>query len=296
MTKKDIRDIIDNLGIWSRGGQRAPHKPLLVLYALGRLLRGEDRLVPYSVVHDVLRKLLIEFGPHRQSYHPEYPFWWLQNDGIWQLTNIEQVETRKGHSDAKKSELFKYNVHGGFPQEVHSLLKKDKSYAVKLGMRLLEAHFPETLHEDILQAVSIDRKVLKTEKAKRDPEFRDKVLRAYEYQCVVCGFDVRLGMSHLALEAAHIKWHQAGGPDIEANGLALCALHHKLFDRGAFTITESIKMVVSERAHGRVGFNEWLMDFHGRSLHKPQRLKYYPETMFIRWHAREVFQGPSRYV
>jgi putative restriction endonuclease len=26
---------------------------------------------------------------------------------------------------------------------------------------------------------------------------------------------------NVALEAAHIKWHQAGGPDEESNGLAL---------------------------------------------------------------------------
>src|SRR5436189_6378643 len=37
---------------------------------------------------------------------------------------------------------------------------------------------------------------------------------------------------------AHIRWHQAGGPDIENNGLALCVLHHKTFDLGAFTLSE----------------------------------------------------------
>jgi putative restriction endonuclease len=31
----------DQLNVWSRGDQRAPHKPLLVLYALGRWSRGE---------------------------------------------------------------------------------------------------------------------------------------------------------------------------------------------------------------------------------------------------------------
>ena len=29
-----------------------------------------------------LRELLIEFGPGRKSYHPEYPFWRLQNDVV----------------------------------------------------------------------------------------------------------------------------------------------------------------------------------------------------------------------
>ncbi len=46
------------------------------------------------------------------------------------------------------------------------------------------------------------------------------------YQSVVCGFNVRIADSLVALEAAHIKWHQAGGPDMEYNGIALCSLHH----------------------------------------------------------------------
>jgi len=60
------------------------------------------------------------------------------------------------------------------------------------------------------------------------------VLTAYEWRCAVCGFDVQLGAIPIALDAAHIRWHQANGPDTERNGLALCALHHKTFDLGVF--------------------------------------------------------------
>jgi hypothetical protein len=31
--------------VWKRGGERAPHKPLLALYAIGRALRGEPRMM-----------------------------------------------------------------------------------------------------------------------------------------------------------------------------------------------------------------------------------------------------------
>src|SRR5262245_53672563 len=40
MGHESILKRFDRLNVWSRGGQRAPHKPLLVLYALGRLSRG----------------------------------------------------------------------------------------------------------------------------------------------------------------------------------------------------------------------------------------------------------------
>ena len=40
------------------------------------------------------------------------------------------------------------------------------------------------------------------------------------------------------------------GPDEEQIGLALCSLHHKAFDLGAFTIQPDHVMLVSELAHG----------------------------------------------
>jgi putative restriction endonuclease len=71
---------------------------------------------------------------------------------------------------------------------------------------LLNANFPETLHQDILDAVGIDFSADTGAVITRSPEFRDRVLRAYEYSCAVCGFDLRLGNVLVAVEAAHIKW------------------------------------------------------------------------------------------
>lgn len=121
-----------------------------------------------------------------------------------------------------------------------------------------------TNFEDILQAVGIDIDTTAGSAKGRDPYFRDKILNAYEHQCAVCGFNVRVGDSLVALEAAHVNWHQAGGPDSENNGIALCSMHHKLFDRGAFTLTGGMTLMVSENAHGTSGFNEWLMKYHGK--------------------------------
>jgi putative restriction endonuclease len=83
MTRDAVLGLFDRLNVWSRGDQLAPHKPLLVLYALGRWSRGEPADIPFTQVDADLTGLLKEFGPPRQSYHPEYPFWRLQNDGVW---------------------------------------------------------------------------------------------------------------------------------------------------------------------------------------------------------------------
>ena len=236
MQERELTELFNNITVWRRGGQRAPHKPLLALYALGRCHRREGRLIAYSDVDRDLRELLHEFGPTRHSHHPEYPFWRLQNDGIWELKGAEKVVLRKSSSDAKKSELLRYDVHGGFTEEIYAQLAGDSKLLAEIARDLQEGNFPESIHEDILQAVGLDFDAQKSYQRKRDPSFPEKVLRAYEYQCAVCGFDVRIGNTLVGLEAAHIKWHQAGGPDTEVNGVALCSLHHKLFDRGAFTV------------------------------------------------------------
>ena len=103
MKKEDLKDAFTRLTVWKRGGERAPHKPILALYALARCSRGKRRLTRYAEIDRVLRKLLIDFGPTRERYHPEYPFWRLQNDGIWELRGAESVQVRKGNTDAKSN-------------------------------------------------------------------------------------------------------------------------------------------------------------------------------------------------
>ena len=294
MDKKTIKEKFSKLTVWKRGGERAPHKPLLILYALGRLLRDKKRLISYENIDEDVRDLLLDFGPERKSYHPEYPFWRLQKDGIWELTHTNHIHVTKS-GDPTKRDLIKEDVSGGFPDVIFQALQKDPQLFQEIVQDLLDSNFPSSVHEDILQTVGIDLMAV-TSQRKRDPEFRDKILRAYEYKCAVCGFDVRLGHHPIALEAAHIKWKQAGGPDTEINGLALCTLHHKLFDRGAFTLTDSLDIMISDRAHGTEGFEEWLMRFHGKKLKTPQRATYLPDQNFRHWHVKEVFKGEYRQV
>lgn len=297
MTATELRSLVDDLTVWKRGDRRAPHKPLLLLYALGRLYSERRRLLPYLEVDERLRRLLHDFGPPRKRHHPEYPFWRLQNDGLWTVPDADQLERRKSNTDAKLSELKGKNVAGGFTEPVYALLIRQPELVSELAGRLLDAHFPASLHEEILDAVGLDRvPAQRADRPPRDPGFRDKVLRAYGYQCAVCGYDVQLNSRPVGLEAAHVKWHQAHGPDTEENGLALCVLHHKLLDRGAWRLTDDYCFLASEQVHGSAGMDEWVLRFHGEELRAPVRPDYRVRSAFIQWHVREVFRGPGRYV
>ena len=74
MARNRLFELFRNLQVWKRHGVRAPHKPLLLLLALGRVMNNEERLVSYPEIEGRMKELLRRFGPPRHSYHPEFPF------------------------------------------------------------------------------------------------------------------------------------------------------------------------------------------------------------------------------
>jgi putative restriction endonuclease len=92
MDRVEALHLAQHLTLWSKGNQRAPHEPLLVLYALGCWSRGVTEIPYFDVEKDLIR-LLREFGPPRRTPHPEQPFWRLQGDGLWVVTGIGACST-----------------------------------------------------------------------------------------------------------------------------------------------------------------------------------------------------------
>jgi hypothetical protein len=64
----DILARVGSLNLWKRHGERAPHKPLLLLLALGRLQRGEPRLAPFIGIEPRLNELLPGDPPDRRQH------------------------------------------------------------------------------------------------------------------------------------------------------------------------------------------------------------------------------------
>jgi putative restriction endonuclease len=295
LSREQVLRAISNITVWKKGGQRAVHKPLLLLLALARIARGGTNEFPFLEVEPKLEQLLREFGPPRASHHPEYPFYRLQRDGLWTLKDAEDLPRRQSNTDIPKTVLRDHNTVGQLTPEIHEALARDRSLLVEAASLILDSHWEGSYHDDILSAIGLDLTPTETiMRRPRDPAFRERVLRAYERRCAVCGFDVHLGANAIALDAAHIMWHQAGGPDQESNGLALCALHHRLFDRGAFTLSLERQVIVSQDVSGSVGVEESLLRYHGRGIRAPQAAEFLADREFIWWHDREVFRGPGR--
>lgn len=241
---------------WGRGDERAPHKPLLLLLTLAQLQRGGERFLAYADVEPKLTALLAEFGPSRERAHPEHPFWRLRNDGIWvvpEAASIEPALTASG--DAPPRVLAERSARGGLTEELFDALASRPDLVNRLAQEILDANFPPSLHGESLDACGFPW-TQQGMRRPRDPEFRATILRIYEHRCAMCGYDGRLGSADLGIEAAHVKWHAAGGPDEAANGVALCTMHHLWLDRGAVSLADDLTILVSQHVHGATRVSE----------------------------------------
>lgn len=291
MTSEHFLYLLSRLQVWSRRGERAPHKPLLLLLAMGNLCRGEPRLLPYGDIAGRLHDLLARFGSPRSGHQPQQPFYRLPRDGLWELHGDVPLETADGAPS--HGNLLRSNVSAGFPEEVHSLLVIHPEMLWVGTQYLLDSYFAESLHDDLLAEVGIHQATqLASKNRKRNPEFRREVIRAYEHRCAICDYDIRLDNNLMGLEAAHIQWHAYDGPDEVSNGLALCILHHKAFDLGGISLLDDLRLVVSNDLHGQNrAFDLWFLDHRGKPIRTPRHDDQRPDPLFLRWHREQVFQG-----
>jgi len=276
---------------WRKDGKRAPHKPLLLLYALARFQREGDAPIVYSVVEGELAALVREFGPPNPT-GLYYPFHHLTGDGLWTVT------TRDGGPSPgpSPSKLRDSGAWGRFTPEVVDELRRRPEVVVQAAHALLDDNFPESLHEGICEAVGLDLHetglvAAGTVRARRrDPGFRRAVLRAYEYMCAFCGYEGRLDDgSSVGLDAAHIRWFALDGPDTVDNGLCLCSLHHVLFDKGVLTLTDDHRVDVTGAFMGRTpNTRAQVHALAGRRVEQP-RQGIGPAHLL--WHRAEVFRG-----
>ena len=286
----------DAITQWRRGGERAPHKPLLLLYALARLQRGELRLGPFADIEDSVRRLLVDFGPPRKSFHPEYPFWHLQSGGLWEIPEREallaDLALRSRKNNPPRSVLLREAAQGGFPSEVHERLRNNPALVNRIAQDLLDDNWPPSMHQDILDAVGM-------------PWVRwlggGATLPSATPYCESIRTAARCAGG--TADSLAPTWRsrprtsggtRPGGPDSEDNGLALCSFHHKALDRGAIGLDEERRILISQHLRGSRGVEEWLVRFAGERIQEPQPGTPPPAADHIAWHRREVFLGPAR--
>lgn len=110
--------------------------------------------------------------------------------------------------------------------------------------------------------------------------FRERVLRAYKYQCAFC----RLRHREL-LDAAHIiPDSDSRGDPVVSNGLSLCRLHHAAFDKFFLGVRPDriieVRRDVLEEIDGPT-LQHAMQGLHGQSIVLPSRVIERPAPEFL---------------
>lgn len=281
---------------YQRDGKRVPHKPLLVLMALGRLEDTGSSALPWSVAETQLAELIAEFGPPSRTALPQsaaYPFTRLRADGVWQIDHDVP--------DDRVGPLREHGVVGRLESELEQVLQRRPALARTAARHLVESHFPMTVALDVLTAVGLDPDMVfgtlaqapaESERRRRSSSWPQLILTTWDKQCAFCGYDGQLGSAAVGIEAAHVRWFNLGGPDSADNGMALCSLHHKLFDRGALGLDDDHKIRVSGLFSARTEASKRTYDLHEKRL-RPRRGTPLPAAEHIEWHTNQVFKGEA---
>ncbi|MFJ4548501.1 phosphorothioated DNA-binding restriction endonuclease [Streptomyces sp. NPDC088817] len=291
----DWLERIAKLRQWTRSGTRAPHKPLLLLYALGRFQEDADGDLQYTAVEQDLQRLLTEYGPPNKTT-PAYPFHHLVSDGVWEV----RTDRGPGSPGSGVRDLRETGATGRLAPDLRAALRREPQLLASIARLLLDLHFPPALHSELCEAVGLELEPAETEqlstaRRQRDPRMRELVLTAYEYRCAFCGYDGRIGAVPVGLEAAHVRWWAFGGPDDIENGLCLCSLHHKLFDKGVLGVGDGDRILVSQRFVGHsAAAREHVIALAGRPLVGPQPGARPVAAAHRDWHTRQVFHGEPR--
>ncbi|CAN3984650.1 hypothetical protein KPATCC21470_7378 [Kitasatospora purpeofusca] len=147
----DWLERVAKLRRWTNNDIRAPHKPLLLLYALGSFQRDADGELSYSAVEEELKRLLEEYGPSHATT-PAYPFHHLVSDGVWEVRTDQGL----GSPGSGVRVLRSSGATGRLAPELRTALRKDPALLGRLARVLLDFHFPPSLHADLCEAVSLD--------------------------------------------------------------------------------------------------------------------------------------------
>lgn len=132
----DWAERVTRLRQWRRGGERAAHKPLLLLYALGHFQRYGDGPIPFSEAEEQPGRLLKEFGPPRPT-SAAYPFHHLTSDGLWTVSTVAGC----GSPGASASALRRQQAVGRLAPDFAWSLRAQPQLLPQLAHIILDTNF-----------------------------------------------------------------------------------------------------------------------------------------------------------
>ncbi|MFF9499052.1 HNH endonuclease [Streptomyces sp. NPDC014656] len=254
MTEKTLLHTLATLRTYTRSGGPSLHKPLALLWSIGRVAAREERLAPWKVFENGVGGLLADFGGNTSHVTPHYPFTRLRGSGVWDVQGIH-VDVQ----DPSPTALLEADAKAGFTDDADRLLRRSHRARAKAVGLLRAKYFADVDQRLLFERVGlggyltasgsteddsdvraakvvavtgpVPRQATSGTRPVRDPDNVRDVKRWHEDLCQVCGEPLEVLLGRYS-EAAHIQGIGSphDGPDTTANMLCLCPNHHRQFD------------------------------------------------------------------
>ncbi|MFE9458209.1 HNH endonuclease [Streptomyces californicus] len=283
--RHDLLRALASLKTHTREQRSSRHKPITLLWAIGRLAAGRERMVEWPRFRQEVAPLLRDFGLADSRVTPEYPFWHLRSSGLWDVAGIED---RK--ETPTPSRLAEEGASAGFSQDAAKVLRRSLARAEAIGL-ICSTYLSELDREALLERVGlagyasasgglpdgevdrgrVPRRTRTSSQPVRDSQLVERIKVMYGHACQVCGARIETQHSHYS-EAAHIRGLGGPhyGPDRLSNLLCLCPNHHVEFDRLAIYIDED--WAVRRNSTGKI---EYKLERHVDHVIEQEYLEYH---------------------
>jgi len=271
----------------SRG--TAPHKPLLHLVVIdlfeaGKLASGEFRRDGEPAFRF---NSYWSLGAVGRGSRPDVklPFYHSRSDGFW-IPYEEDGREAGARNLARIARL----------ESDYLLCLADPAFRAAARRIILLTHFSGSIRANLAELLGIDLESVPHDlpsptasapeaSRRREARFAFEVLPAYDFTCALTGYRMVAEDGTTILDAAHIHSFSKGGPCTLRNGLALSKTAHWLFDRGFWSLSDDLHVLVKKHDfHETGGLGLLLKPKDGTTLQKLPLPGHRPDPEHLAWH------------
>lgn len=292
-------------------GNKAPHKPILLLSIIQSIDTGEISQNKICITADLVARF-------KDNWHHfvtntgftanfSLPFYHLQSEKFWFLKTLpgREIALTSSHSIKSFSHLKEVVDYAYLDSTLYKFLKDAKTRDI-LKHTLLSTYFKVySLNQPYQLSLVAEIKseilkeapaVYKTKAESFDEEevfirsgvFKKVVPQIYNYSCCISGMRIIASKEIQMIDACHIIPFSESHDDTISNGISLCPNLHRTFDRGLISIDENYRVLVSDNfSENSIDYS--IKQFEGKQLLLPQTQGYLPSKQNLSWHRQHVF-------
>ena len=296
---------------------RAPHKPFLLLSIMDLVANNRANSSFFALDAELIDTFDLYWeqiiGKDRES-NILMPFYHMTSEGWWHLVATPGMDQALAAGGRIKSfrQFHQVALGAKLNDDLFTLLSAPDTRDT-LRRVLIDKYFTPDIRAEVVKVGRItsesfeySRELIDRVKGRftlkevpatdnmylsesRSVGFRRVVVDAYKHTCSFCGIRVVTPDGHTAVAAAHIvPWSHSHIND-PRNGIALCGLHHWVFDQGLVCVGADYRLQISPVVISEENFAPLIVALDGKEMHLPDAQPLWPAKSALRWHIDNIF-------